>query len=72
MPLSRASRDRRKIRERKRREASLIRRGPRKTCRFCADKLQEIDYEEISRLAQYVTERGKIMPSRLTGTCAGH
>lgn len=72
MPIFGTSRDRRKKLARKRREMSLIRRGPRKTCRFCTDKLQEIDYKEISRLARYVTERGKIMPSRLTGTCAGH
>ena len=62
----------RKERAKKRREASLLRRGPRKTCRFCADHLEEIDYKEINRIARYVTERGKIIPSRLTGTCARH
>lgn len=71
MPIGGLSRDRRKKLAARRREG-LTRRGPRKTCRFCSDKLIEIDYKEISRLARYVTERGKIMPSRLTGTCAGH
>jgi small subunit ribosomal protein S18 len=34
--------------------------------------VEEIDYKELDRVARYVTERGKIMPSRLTGTCAKH
>jgi small subunit ribosomal protein S18 len=34
--------------------------------------VEEIDYKEIDRIARYVTERGKIIPSRLTGTCARH
>ena len=49
-----------------------IRRGPRKTCRFCTDKVEEIDYKDLERVARFVTERGKIMPSRLTGNCAKH
>jgi len=56
----------------KRRDSSLLRRGPRKTCRFCADKIEDVDYKEINRISRYVTERGKIIPSRLTGTCARH
>lgn len=56
----------------KRRDTTLLRRGPRKSCRFCTDKVQEVDYKEINRIARYVTERGKIIPSRLTGTCARH
>lgn len=67
----RASSRNRKLRTR-RRETSLLRRGPRKTCRFCADHIEEIDYKEINRIARYVSERGKITPSRLTGTCARH
>ena len=46
--------------------------GPKKTCRFCTDKVHDIDYKELSRLARYVTERGKMIPSRITGTCARH
>ncbi|MBI3323877.1 MAG: 30S ribosomal protein S18 [Candidatus Omnitrophica bacterium] len=51
---------------------AFIRRGPPKTCRFCSEKIQEIDYKEINRISRYVTERGKMIPSRLTGTCAKH
>ena len=46
--------------------------GPKKACRFCTDKVRDIDYKELSRLARYVTERGKMIPSRITGTCATH
>jgi small subunit ribosomal protein S18 len=53
-------------------KTGFIRRGPPKTCRFCADKILEIDYKEINRIARYVTERGKMIPSRLTGNCAKH
>ena len=44
----------------------------RKVCRFCADKQAKIDYKDIKTLTQFVTERGKITPSRITGTCARH
>ena len=59
-------------RERREVRTGFIRRGPPKTCRFCADKIHEIDYKEINRIARYVTERGKMIPSRLTGNCAKH
>ena len=60
------------LKKRRRDKPSFVRRGPPKTCRFCTDKVSDIDYKEINRIARYVTERGKIMPSRLTGTCARH
>jgi len=44
----------------------------KKACRFCADKVDRIDYKDLERIGRYVTERGKILPSRLTGTCAWH
>ena len=44
----------------------------RKVCRFCADKGLKIDYKDIKVLYQFVTERGKITPSRITGNCARH
>ncbi len=47
-------------------------RGIRKTCRFCSEKVTDIDYKDLERLGRYVTDRGKIIPSRLTGTCAKH
>ncbi len=44
----------------------------RKVCRFCADKSVRIDYKDVRLLTGFVTERGKITPSRITGTCARH
>ncbi len=46
--------------------------GPRrrKVCQFCADKSEAIDYKDVEKLKKYVTERGKILPKRITGTCA--
>jgi small subunit ribosomal protein S18 len=48
------------------------RRLRRKVCRFCADKGAVIDYKEIRTLEDFISERGKIIPSRITGTCAWH
>lgn len=44
----------------------------RKTCRFCGEKTKRIDYRDDRLLRKYVTERGKIVPGRMTGTCAKH
>lgn len=45
----------------------------RKVCQFCVDRsLSEIDYKDAAKLRKFVTERGKIMPRRVTGTCAKH
>ena len=44
----------------------------KRVCRFCSDKVEHIDYKDLERIGRYVTERGKIIPSRLTGTCARH
>lgn len=44
----------------------------RKVCQFCVDKLEEIDYKDVARLKRYITEKGKILPRRQTGTCARH
>jgi small subunit ribosomal protein S18 len=48
------------------------RRGRKKVCSFCADKANYIDYKDIRKLGKYITERGKILPRRITGTCATH
>ena len=50
------------------------RRGRRKkrVCNFCADKITSIDYKEIGKLRKYISERGKILPRRVTGNCAKH
>lgn len=44
----------------------------KKKCRFCVDKVTDIDYKDIGLLRKMITERGKILPSRITGTCARH
>lgn len=44
----------------------------RKVCRFCADKSLMIDYKDVRMVSQFVTERGKMTPSRITGNCARH
>ena len=50
------------------------RRGRRKkrVCQFCVDKTVSIDYKDVPRLRKYVSERGKILPRRVTGNCAKH
>jgi small subunit ribosomal protein S18 len=49
------------------------RRFPRKKiCRFCSDKVTDIDYKDIKRLRNLITERGKIIPRRISGNCARH
>ncbi|MEN6462716.1 MAG: 30S ribosomal protein S18 [Syntrophomonas sp.] len=48
------------------------RRKKRRQCNFCADKIENIDYKDLGRLRRYVTERGKILPRRITGNCANH
>jgi len=44
----------------------------KRKCRFCADKVKEIDYKDAVQLKRYITEKGKIMPARTTGICAKH
>lgn len=48
------------------------RKGRRKVCGFCVDKLEHIDYKDVNRLRKFVTESGKIMPRRMSGVCAKH
>jgi len=44
----------------------------RKVCRFCADRSLVINYKDVRSLKYFITERGKIIPSRISGTCAKH
>jgi small subunit ribosomal protein S18 len=44
----------------------------KKFCRFCSDKVSFIDYKDIKTLRNYVTERGKILSRKITGTCSSH
>jgi small subunit ribosomal protein S18 len=47
-------------------------RSRRKICSFCVEHVEYIDYKEVSRLRRYLSERAKILPRRVTGTCARH
>ena len=48
------------------------RKGRKKVCSFCVDRVGEINYKDVSRLRRYISERAKILPRRITGTCARH
>ncbi len=48
------------------------RRLKRKVCSFCTEKATYIDYKDVGRLRRFVTERGKILPRRVSGNCARH
>ena len=41
----------------------------RKVCSFCVDKVENIDYKDVAKLRRFVTERGKILPRRISGNC---
>ncbi|MDR1943936.1 MAG: 30S ribosomal protein S18 [Synergistaceae bacterium] len=43
-----------------------------KVCHYCADKIARVDYKESEKLRRYITDRGKIIPRRVTGACAKH
>ena len=56
-------------------DSPMRRRGGRrrkKVCVYCADKNAVIDYKDVNKLKRYVSERGKILPRRITGNCAKH
>ena len=63
-------------RERSDKSDSQMRRRPmrrrKKVCVFCADKNKDIDYKDVNMLKRYISERGKILPRRITGNCAKH
>ncbi len=48
------------------------RRSKKKVCVFCVDKVASIDYKDTAKLRRYITERGKIVPRRISGNCAKH
>ena len=49
-----------------------MRKPKKKVCQFCQDKVQLIDYKDTMKLKRFVSERSKILPRRITGTCAKH
>ena len=48
------------------------RKSRRKVCGFCVDRIDHIDYKDAARLRRFMSERAKILPRRVTGTCARH
>ena len=48
------------------------RRAKRKVCAFCVEKATSIDYKDVAKLRKFLSERSKILPRRITGTCAKH
>lgn len=58
--------------ERERSERPARRKSRKKVCHFCVDRIDEIDYKDTARLRKYISERAKILPRRVTGTCAAH
>ena len=48
------------------------RRPRKKVCSFCVNKVEQIDYKDVAKLRRYITERGKILPRRISGNCAKH
>lgn len=50
----------------------MRRRRRKKVCSFCANKIANIDYKDTKYLQKYITDRGKILPRRITGNCANH
>ena len=53
-------------------DSPMKRRGGRRVCVFCGKENNEIDYKDVNKLKRYVSERGKILPRRITGNCAKH
>lgn len=53
-------------------ERSNRRKSRKKVCNFCVDRVETIDYKDVAKLRRFVSERAKILPRRVTGTCAHH
>ncbi|MGE5472953.1 MAG: 30S ribosomal protein S18 [Ignavibacteriales bacterium] len=49
-----------------------MRRMKKKVCSFCIDKIESIEYKDVGKLRKYISERGKILPRRISGNCAKH
>ena len=58
--------------DRPEREIRRGRKGRKKVCAFCVDRADFIDYKDVAKLRRFISERGKILPRRVTGTCARH
>ncbi len=53
-------------------KGGVVKKGRKKVCQFCAEKCEYIDYKDVSKLNRFTSERAKILPRRVTGTCAKH
>jgi len=49
-----------------------MRRARKKVCGFCIDKVTDIDYKDVAKVRKFISERGKILPRRISGNCAKH
>ena len=56
----------------KKEAAARAERAEKKVCQFCVEKAESIDYKDVAKLRRYTSERAKILPRRVTGTCAKH
>ena len=65
MPVSKTA-------ERRRKKAKLLAARKKKACRFCADKIETIDYKDVAILRKFLTDRAKIFPRRTSANCAKH
>ena len=72
MPPRSSSRSSSSRSDRSDRPGGKYRRTRRRVCAFCADKIEFVDYKNAIKLRKYISERGKILPRRTTGTCASH
>lgn len=74
MPLKkeRSAAARKKAKDLKKKRAARKDGFRRKQCKLCLEKLEHLDYKDTARLSKMLTERGKIIPARISGTCASH
>lgn len=56
----------------KKRTKTKERKPKKKLCNFCVDKVDDINYKDLARLRKFISERGKILPRRISGNCARH
>jgi small subunit ribosomal protein S18 len=68
-PFNKTDREKRRAKKDALKKKKVFRKKP---CRFCADKVEKLDYLDYMRFQKLLTERGKIMPSRISGNCAVH
>jgi len=68
----REGKDNRDFKDGGKKGGARMRRAKKKICSFCMDKSKEINYKDINKLRKYITERGKILPRRISGNCAKH